>query len=170
MLAGLSAHTAVMAQTGLPAELKWPNDLLLNGKKVGGILTEMYAEPNAVRFVIVGIGINLGQEKFPGELGATATSLRKETGQAHSRLELLVKLLSQFETDYNRFLREGAAYVVQRFELVSGFANGKRVRVETGRETFVGTTDGLSPEGLLIVKREDGGSVTVIAGDVSEVR
>jgi len=170
MLAGLSAHTAVLAQTGLAAELKWPNDLLLNGKKLGGILTEMYAEPNAVRFVIVGIGINVGQEKFPGELAGTATSLRKETGRSHSRLEILVKLLSQFETDYNRFLQEGAGYVVRRFELVSSFANGKRVRVDTGRETFVGTTDGLSAEGLLIVKKEDGGMVTVIAGDVGEIK
>jgi len=170
MLAGLSAHTAVLAQTGLSAELKWPNDLLLNGKKLGGILTEMHAEPNAVRFVIVGIGINVSQEKFPGELAATATSLRKETGRLHSRLEILVKLLSQFETDYNRFLREGAGYVVQRFELISSFANGKRVRVDTGRETFVGTTEGLSAEGLLMVKKEDGGSVTVIAGDVTEER
>jgi BirA family biotin operon repressor/biotin-[acetyl-CoA-carboxylase] ligase len=169
MLAGLSAHTAVLAQTGLSAELKWPNDLLLNGKKLGGILTEMYAEPNAVRFVIVGIGINVAQEKFPGELATTATSLRKETGRLHSRLEVLVKLLSQFETDYNRFLREGAPYVVQRFELVSNFANGKRVKVDTGRETFLGTTDGLSAEGLLIVKKADGGRVTVIAGDVGEV-
>jgi BirA family transcriptional regulator, biotin operon repressor / biotin---[acetyl-CoA-carboxylase] ligase len=170
MMAGLSAHTAVLAQTGLSAELKWPNDLLLNGKKLGGILTEMHAEPNAVRFVIVGIGINVGQERFPGDLAGTATSLRKETGRLHSRLEVLVKLLSQFETDYNRFLLEGAPYVVQRFELVSSFANGKRVKVDTGRETFVGTTAGLSAEGLLIVKREDGGSVTVIAGDVSEVK
>jgi biotin-(acetyl-CoA carboxylase) ligase len=96
--------------------------------------------------------------------------LRKETGRLHSRLEILVKLLSQFETDYNRFLREGAGYVVQRFELVSSFANGKRVKVDTGRETFVGTTEGLSAEGLLMVKKEDGGSVTVIAGDVTEER
>jgi BirA family biotin operon repressor/biotin-[acetyl-CoA-carboxylase] ligase len=170
MLAGLSAHTAVLAQTGLAPELKWPNDLLLNGKKLGGILTEMYAEPNAVRFVIVGIGINVSQEKFPGELAGTATSLWKETGRSHSRLEVLVKLLSQFETDYNRFLREGAAYVVQRFELVSGFANGKRVKVDTGRETFVGTTYGLSADGLLMVMKENGTSTTVIAGDVTEVK
>jgi BirA family biotin operon repressor/biotin-[acetyl-CoA-carboxylase] ligase len=170
MMAGLSAHTAVLAQTGLAAELKWPNDLLLNGKKIGGILTEMYAEPNAVRFVIVGIGINVNQEKFPEGLAGTATSLRKETGRLYSRLEFLVKLLSQFETDYNRFLREGAPYVVQRFELVSNFASGRRVRVDTGMETYLGTTDGLSPEGLLIVKKDGGASATVIAGDVSEVR
>ncbi len=170
MLAGLSAHSAVEAQTGLTAELKWPNDLLLNGKKFGGILTEMHAEPNSVRFVIIGIGINVNQEKFPGELAATATSLRKETGRQESRLEFLLRLLSQFETDYNRFLREGAPYVVQRFELVSSFASGKRVRVDTGMETYQGTTAGLSPEGLLIVKKDEGAMVTVISGDVSEVR
>jgi len=170
MLAGLSAHTAVLAQTGLAAELKWPNDLLIGGKKICGILTEMHAEPSAVRFVIVGIGINVNQEKFPGELAATATSLRRETGRSYSRLELLVKLLAQFETDYNRFLREGAPYVVERFELISSFARGRRVRVETGTETYLGTTDGLSAEGLLIVKRDSGVSGAVIAGDVSELK
>jgi len=169
MLAGLSAHTAILAQTGLAAELKWPNDLLLNGKKLGGILTEMHAEPSTVRFVIVGIGINVNQEKFPAELTAIATSLRQETSRLHSRLEFLVKLLGQFETDYNRFLREGAAYVVERFELVSSFASGRRVRVDTGTESYLGTTDGLSPEGLLIVKKDGGASAAVIAGDVTEV-
>jgi BirA family biotin operon repressor/biotin-[acetyl-CoA-carboxylase] ligase len=170
MMAGLSAHTAILAQTGLNAELKWPNDLLLNGKKLGGILTEMHAEPSTVRFVIVGIGINVNQEKFPAELSGIATSLRREAGRTFSRVELLVKLLSQFETDYNRFLREGPAYVVERFQLISGFANGRRVRVDTGLQTYAGITDGLSPEGLLIVKKEDGGSVTVIAGDVAELK
>jgi len=170
MIAGLSAHAAIQAQTGLNAELKWPNDLLLNGKKIGGILTEMHAEPNQVRFVIVGMGINVNQEKFPGELAPSATSLRKETGQVHSRLELLVRLLREFETDYNRFLREGSASVVERFALVSNFANGKRVRVDTGAEVYVGATCGLTPEGLLQVQKEGGPVMTVIAGDVTEVR
>jgi len=170
MMAGLSAHTAILAQTGLNAELKWPNDLLLNGRKLGGILTEMHAEPSAVRFVIVGIGINVNQEKFPAELSGIATSLRRESGRTFSRVELLVKLLSQFETDYNRFLREGPGYVVERFQLISNFASGRRVRVDTGMETYQGTTDGLSPEGLLIVRKEDGARVTVIAGDVGEVK
>lgn len=169
MLAGLSAHAAIQAQTGLTLELKWPNDLLLNGKKVGGILTEMHAEPSAVRFVIVGIGINVNQEKFPAEIAAMATSLRKECGKMNYRLELLVRLLAQFETDYNRFLREGAGFVVERFLNVSKFAKGRRVRVDIGLETYVGTTAGLSPEGLLLVEKDAGPLVTVIAGDVSEV-
>ena len=168
MLAGLSAHSAIQAQTGLSAELKWPNDILMDGKKVGGILTEMHAEPTQVRFVIVGIGINTNQEKFPHDIASLATSLRKESGRTHSRLELLVRLLNEFESDYNRFLREGARYVVERFERVSSFASGKRVRVETGVETYFGTTAGLTSDGLLQVKREEGPVTMVVAGDVTE--
>jgi BirA family transcriptional regulator, biotin operon repressor / biotin---[acetyl-CoA-carboxylase] ligase len=170
MLAGISAQTAIAAQTGMSPELKWPNDVLLNGKKVGGILTEMHAEPNAVRFVIVGIGINVNQEKFPPELSGTATSIRKESGRMSYRLELLVRLLTQFESDYNRFLREGPAFVVARFESVSSFAKGRRVRVDTGAESYSGVAAGLSAEGLLLVQRDNGSLVTVIAGDVTEVR
>ncbi len=170
MLAGLSLHSAILAQTGLNAELKWPNDILIDGKKLGGILTEMHAEPSQVRFVIVGIGLNVNQEKFPAELLSIATSLCKESGKSHSRLELLVRLLREFETDYNRFLREGPSYVVGRFREVSQFADGKRVRVDTGRDSYSGRTAGLSAEGLLLVTKDDGETVTVVAGDVSEVR
>ena len=170
MLAGVSLHSAILAQTGLNTELKWPNDILIDGKKLGGILTEMHAEPSQVRFVIVGIGLNVNQEKFPAELASIATSLRTESGKSHSRLELLVRLLREFETDYNRFLREGPSYVVGRFAEVSQFADGKRVRVDTGRDTYSGRTAGLSSDGLLLVKKDDGDTVTVVAGDVSEVR
>jgi len=170
MMAGLSAHSAVQAVMGLAVDLKWPNDLLIRGKKVGGILTEMHAEPNQVRFVIVGIGINVNQEKFPGELANTATSLRAETGKPQSRMGLLVRLLREFEADYNRFLREGVASVVARFESVSSYAKGKRVRVTNGTESYTGTTMGLGPEGLLQVEREDGRVTAVISGDVTEAR
>jgi BirA family biotin operon repressor/biotin-[acetyl-CoA-carboxylase] ligase len=170
MMAGLSAHAAIQAQTGLNVDLKWPNDLLIRGKKVGGILTEMHAEPAQIRFVIVGIELNVNQEKFPAELIAIATSLRVESGKPQSRLELLVRLLREFENDYNRFLREGVESVVARFEEVSTYAKGKRVRVTNGMESYVGTTAGLGPEGLLQVERDDGKVMTVIAGDVTEAR
>ncbi|OLC95708.1 MAG: biotin--[acetyl-CoA-carboxylase] ligase [Acidobacteria bacterium 13_1_40CM_4_58_4] len=170
MMAGLSAHAAVEAVTGLAVDLKWPNDLIIRGKKVGGILTEMHAEPGQVRFVIVGIGLNVNQEKFPGELASIATSLRLETGKPQSRMELLVRLLREFESDYNRMLREGVASVVKRFEVISSYAHGKRVRVTNGTESYLGTTAGLGPEGLLQVERDDGRVVTVIAGDVAEAR
>jgi len=168
MMAGLSARTAIQAQTGLPVDLKWPNDLLVSGRKVGGILTEMHAEPGQVRFVIVGIGLNVNQERFPAEAGGGATSLRVEGGRAQSRLELLVRLLREFERDYNEFMNDGPAGVIERFTRVSSYANGKRVQVSNGRENFTGTTAGLGPEGLLQVKRDSGQIITVIAGDVTE--
>jgi BirA family biotin operon repressor/biotin-[acetyl-CoA-carboxylase] ligase len=170
MMAGLSAHAAIQAQTGLNVDLKWPNDLLLRGKKAGGILTEMHAEPAQIRFVIVGIGLNVNQEKFPPELSAIATSLRVESGKPQSRLELLVRLLLEFENDYNRFLADGAESVTSRFTAVSSYAHGKRVRVANGNDSFAGVTAGLGPEGLLLVKRDGGQIVTVIAGDVTEER
>lgn len=170
MMAGVVAHAAIEAQTGLRVDLKWPNDLLIGGKKVGGILTEMHAEPSLVRFVIVGLGINVNQVKFPGELGSTATSLRAASGVPQLRAELLVRLLREFETDYNQFLREGGQRVTERFARVSSYANGKRVQVSSGTGWYAGTTAGLSPEGLLRVTREDGQTVTVIAGDVREAR
>jgi len=170
MLAGLSAHAAIQAQTGLAVDLKWPNDLVIGGKKAGGILTEMHAEPSLVRFVIVGIGINVNQDKFAGELAATATSLRIASGKQQSRLELLARLLREFESDYNRFLKHGPANVTSRFEAVSSYARGKKVEVSSGFESYAGITAGLSPEGLLQVQREDGTLMKVFAGDVKEIR
>src|SRR5262245_688958 len=122
MMAGLSAHAAIRSQTGLAPDLKWPNDLMLGGRKAGGILTEMQADTSLVRFVAVGIGINVNQERFPSELAATATSLRAESGKSQSRLDLLARLLREFESDYNRFLREGSLFVTERFTAVSSYA------------------------------------------------
>jgi len=170
MMAGLSAHAAIQEVTGLSVDLKWPNDLIIRGKKAGGILTEMHAEPCQIRFVVVGIGLNLNQEKFPPELADLATSLRQETGKPQSRMELLVRLLRAFESDYNRFTREGVPGVLKRFEVLSSYAHGKRVRVTNAAESYLGTTVGLGPEGLLQVERDDGQVVTVIAGDVAEAR
>src|SRR6202163_2398617 len=170
MMAGLSAHAAIQGVSGLNVDLKWPNDLLVNGKKVGGILTEMHAEPTQVRFVIVGIGINVNQEKFPADLTGKSTSLRMETGRPQSRLEVLVQFLRQFERDYQEMLREGAKSVVKRFEATSSYTRGKRVRVTNGRESFTGVTAGLEEEGLLRVKRDTGETTTVIAGDITEIR
>jgi BirA family biotin operon repressor/biotin-[acetyl-CoA-carboxylase] ligase len=168
MMAGLSAFSAIRAQNDFEPDLKWPNDILVGGKKLGGILTEMHAEPNQVRFVIVGIGINVNQEKFPADLSAIATSLRVETGRPQSRLELLVKLLREFETDYNQFITNGPENVVRNFESASSFTRGERVRVTNGPEGYAGVTDGLSPEGFLRVRPDGRGeSITVIAGDVT---
>jgi len=170
MMAGLSARTAITDATGLAVDVKWPNDLLVHGKKIAGILTEMHAEPSQVRFIIVGIGINVNQDKFPAEIAGVATSLRVASGKVQSRADILIRLLREFENDYNRFLQEGAASIVKRFEEVSSYARGKRVQVTNGSEAFIGVTAGLAPEGLLRVKRDGGDVVTVVSGDVTELR
>ena len=96
--------------------------------------------------------------------------MRTETATNQSRLELLARLLREFESDYNRFLREGASSVTTRFSKASSYAVGRKVRVANGADSFTGVTAGLAPEGLLQVEREDGRVVTVIAGDVSEIK
>lgn len=168
LLVGLAAHDAVADQTDLKPDLRWPNDLLLSDKKFCGILTEMHAEPDRVQFVIVGLGMNVNHARMPDELAPIATSLRMETGQVHSRVELVARLLRRLEHDYNQFLREGPEPVLARFAEVSSYARGKRVRVATAAETYTGTTAGLEANGLLRVEREDGRTQVVVAGDVTE--
>ncbi len=168
LLAGLAARDAVLEQTGLSADIRWPNDLLLSGKKFCGILTEMHAEPDKVRFLIIGIGLNVNHAKFPDDIARIATSLRVESGRPHSRLELLVKLLRHLDRYYHQFLAAGAAPILSRFEEVSSYARGKRVRVATGGGSYAGTTAGLDPSGLLRVQRDDGATEAVLSGDITE--
>lgn len=168
LAAGLAARDAVAEQTGAAPDLRWPNDLLLNKKKFGGILTEMHAEPDRVHFVVVGVGINVNHETLPAELRGTATSLRIETGRAHSRNELVVRILRGLDGYYNQFLRQGGEAILRRFAEVSSYCEGKRVRVATAKETFLATTAGLEPTGVLRVRRENGKTEPVLAGDVRE--
>jgi BirA family biotin operon repressor/biotin-[acetyl-CoA-carboxylase] ligase len=168
MVAGLAVRDAVEEETGIAPDLRWPNDLLARGKKFCGILTEMYAEPSQIRFVVVGIGINVNHAMIPAELAPIATSLRILTGRPASRLQLVVRLLHHLENYYNRFLSEGVQPILARFTEVSSYARGKRVRIAALDESYVGTTDGLEPNGLLRVRRDDGKISVVISGDVSE--
>ena len=170
LVAGLAARDAAAEDLDALPDVRWPNDLLVGGRKFCGILTEMHAEPDRIHHAVVGIGMNVNQSKMPDDLGDIATSLRIETGKTHSRLELLIRLLRSLDRYYNQFLAEGAAPIVRRFAEVSSFFKGKRVRITTATETFIGTTAGLEPSGVLRVARDDGGGiVAVLSGDVAEV-
>jgi BirA family transcriptional regulator, biotin operon repressor / biotin---[acetyl-CoA-carboxylase] ligase len=170
LVAGLAAHDAIAEETGLSPDIRWPNDVMLNGKKVCGILTEMQAEIDRVHFAAVGIGVNVNQHKMPAELAAIATSLRSETGRTHSRLELLARLLRHLDRYYNQFVGEGTGPIVRRFAEVSSYGEGKRVRIVNGKDSFIGTTAGLEPSGILRVRREDGRIESLISGIVSEAQ
>jgi BirA family biotin operon repressor/biotin-[acetyl-CoA-carboxylase] ligase len=169
MVAGLAVRDAVFEEMEIAPDLRWPNDLLLAGKKFCGILTEMHAEPDRVHFVIVGIGVDVNHTAMPADLVPTATSLRMVTGKSHSRLEIVVRLLRRLETYYNLFVEEGPAPIVARFTEVSSYAKGKRVRITSTGKSYTGTTEGLEPSGLLRVRRDDTGRIEiVVSGDVSE--
>src|SRR6202171_6510259 len=143
MVAGLAVRDAILEQTGLTPDLRWPNDLLFGRKKFCGILTEMNAEQDQIHFVAVGIGINVNHDRIPGELSKIATSLRIETKHAQSRIEIVARLLRHLDSYYNRFVSEGPEAIVARFSEVSSYARGKRVRIETASESYTGTTEGL---------------------------
>ncbi len=170
LVAGLAARDASAEELDVAPDIRWPNDLLARGRKFGGILTEMRAEPDRIHYAVVGVGINVNQTRMPPELDGIATSLRIETGRTHSRLDLLIRLLRNLDRYYNQFIAEGPQPILRRFAEVSSFFQGKRVRITTSSETFTGTTAGLEPNGVLRVVREDGGgSEAIISGDVAEV-
>jgi len=169
LVAGLAARDAAAEDLDSVPDIRWPNDLLVGGKKFGGILTEMHAEPDRIHYAVVGIGINVNQSKMPAEIAEIATSLKIETRKSHSRLELLVRMLHHFNRYYEQFLASGAQPILRRFAEVSSYFRGKRVRISTHSETFTGTTAGLEASGVLRVARDDGkGTELILSGDVSE--
>jgi len=168
IVAGLAVRDAILEQTGIAPDLRWPNDLLFGRKKFCGILTEMNAEQDRIHFVAIGIGINVNHLKIPEDLAEIATSLRIETGRIYSRVEVVARLLRHLDSYYNRFISEGAESIVARFTEVSSYARGKRVRIATTTGTYVGTTEGLEPGGLLRVKRDDGRTLPIISGTLTE--
>jgi BirA family biotin operon repressor/biotin-[acetyl-CoA-carboxylase] ligase len=150
--------------TGLAADLRWPNDLLLNDKKFCGILTEMNAEPTRVRYVVVGIGVNVNHSALPARLREIATSLRLESGHEWPRLGLVAALLQSLHREYRTLSPATVSSILRRFEQHSSYARGKRVRVEEDGG-FEGVTDGLDARGFLRV-RTDAGIKTVLSGGV----
>jgi len=169
LVAGLAARDAAAEDLDTVPDVRWPNDLLVGGRKFAGILTEMHAEPDRIHYAVVGVGVNVNQSKMPEDLADIATSLRIETGKAVSRLEVLIRLLRSLDRYYNQFIAEGATPILRRFAEVSSYFKGKRVRITTATETFTGTTAGLEPSGVLRVARDDGrGIVPVLSGDVAE--
>jgi len=164
---GLAVQSAVAEiSPGVRPDLKWPNDVLLGTRKFGGILTEMNSEATRVRHLVVGVGINVNQTKFPAELREIATSLKAATGTEWSRVELCAGLLKSLDREYRNVLENAGAResVLQRFEKNSSSARGRRVRVEENGG-IEGVTEGLDPRGFLQVRTAEGLN-TVLSGTV----
>jgi BirA family biotin operon repressor/biotin-[acetyl-CoA-carboxylase] ligase len=165
---GLAAQSALRTITQLNIDIRWPNDLLLSDKKLGGILVETAVEPDAtLRYAVIGIGINLNHASFPSELAPLATSLRIATGQIISRQALLLALLRALDYELTQ-LEANDTTLLERFTSASTWVSGKRVQVpEQGG--YTGTTAGLDPQGFLVVNADDGTQRTVLSGGVREL-
>jgi len=167
LAAGLAVHAAVQqVDSRVSPDLKWPNDLLIEGKKFCGILTEMNAEVTRVRYIVVGIGINVNQARFPADLQPIATSLRLASGTEWSRVELCAALLKSLDREYHDLLQKPGAHesILKRFQERSSSARGRQVQVEENGG-FEGVTEGLDPRGFLQVRTAQGVR-TVLSGTV----
>ena len=174
LIAAVAVQDAVRETTGLAADIRWPNDLLINEKKFAGILTEMSSEGSKVHHAVIGVGVNVNQERFPDELRETATSLRLESGRELSRVEVAAALIRAVDREYRALLRAVTSPIrtpavrfepiMRRIESRSSYSQGKLVHVDEDGG-YHGITDGLDPRGFLRV-RTDKGLRIVVSGSV----
>lgn len=158
---GLAAADAIAELAGVECDLRWPNDVLIGGRKCAGILTELHGDA-----VVAGIGINVNHAAFPGELAAIATSLRIATGREHSREDLLNILLDKVGYGVKLLTTEGRGPILDLFAASSSYVRGRRVTVELPEGEVTGTTDGLDDAGFLLLRRDNGERTVILAGGV----
>jgi BirA family biotin operon repressor/biotin-[acetyl-CoA-carboxylase] ligase len=164
--AAIAMAEAVEKETGLDILIKWPNDLVLQGKKICGILLELSGDVETIAYVVVGTGLNVGEKAYPPELSASAVSLQEVLGRKVERAPVLRSYLAAMEKHMDILSREGLPGILQAYERKSCTLQ-RAVRVSGGGEEFLGTAAGLDENGALLVKLEDGTIRHVLAGDVS---
>jgi len=166
IVAALAVNSAIREQTGLSSFIKWPNDIIIEGRKVCGILTEMAGLSQGIPDIVTGIGINANRSEFPEEVRDSATSLALEKGEKINRNALIGKILNRFECYYQQFLRsrdlselkaEYEEFLVNR---------GKQVRVLEREGEYTGTALGINEQGVLLVESKDE-IREIISGEVS---
>jgi len=165
MLASLAVVHSIETATGLKAEIKWPNDVLINGRKVCGILIESDVQGNKVNYSVIGIGVNVSLDLagFP-EILSIATSLADELGREVSRLKVMRCLLVEIEKLYLVLSSGGSIFEEWRDRLVT---LGKRVRATTGDIVYDGVAESVAPDGSLWLRGLDGSLTRIVAGDVT---
>jgi BirA family biotin operon repressor/biotin-[acetyl-CoA-carboxylase] ligase len=167
LVAGLAVSEAIDEVTGLESQIKWPNDVVIDGKKVCGILTEMSAEPDQISHIEVGIGINVNMESFPEEIAKTATSLKIQSGQTVSRASLVEQITRCFAKYYSLFIETqdmSSMLDIYTKRLVN---KDNVVLIEQGKTKFRGIARGINEDGELLVELEDKTMRTVMSGEVS---
>ncbi len=164
LIASVATAMAIRKISSLPALIKWPNDVFIKNKKISGILTEIAARPDAIKFLILGIGINVNTPKE--FLPAEATSISEELGQSINRIALARELLRELEKYYLLFNHKGFQCIIKEWKNLSATL-GSRVRVADSENVYEGQAVGIDNiTGSLIVRKDNGFSRTVLSGDV----
>jgi BirA family biotin operon repressor/biotin-[acetyl-CoA-carboxylase] ligase len=167
LMGAVAVASAIRRTCGVQAAIKWPNDILISGKKVAGLLTEMSAEPDRIKHIALGIGVdvNMALGELPLDIRALTTTLAAQAGRKIDRTALLRQILIDLEHWYRVFLHNDADVLREWEEL--NMTIGKRVAVSGLGETLEGLAQGIDSEGRLIIKFNDGSVKTVAAGDVT---
>ena len=165
MLASLAVAHSIEAVTGLKSQIKWPNDVLIDGKKVCGILTESKSRGNIIDYAIIGIGlnVNLGLSNFP-EISPTATSLSEELGRDVPLLDITQQLLMEIERLYLTLLAGESIYEEWRDNLVT---LGREIQVRSGETVYEGIAESVARDGSLLLRNSDGSLTKIVAGDTT---
>lgn len=170
-LSAVAVARAIEGTTALKPEIKWPNDVLIKGRKVAGLLNEMSAETDGINFVILGIGVNLNMTaaQFPRDVRTPATSLLLEQGRPVNRVQFAVAMLAELDRLYADFLRHGFGPVRDEWQQRCN-ANGREVVVSDGGvDTVRGMFHGIDGDGALLVRCPDGMVERILSGDVRVV-
>ncbi|MBT2760695.1 biotin--[acetyl-CoA-carboxylase] ligase [Paenibacillus sp. ISL-20] len=167
LLTGVAVCRAITKCAGVQTDIKWPNDILFQGKKVCGILLESATEDERVRYCIAGIGIsaNLKESDFPEELRGVATSIRMAGGATVNRTELIKSIMAEMEVLYELYNEQGFEPIASLWEALSGTV-GREVQVQTARDRFSGIATGLNRDGALLVRNQDDELIPVYSGEI----
>lgn len=167
LVMALATRKGIENATGLRSEIKWPNDLVLNKKKICGILTEMSTELMEIQYVIPGTGINVNQTEFPDDIKATATSLRIESGKVQKRSEIIAAIMEAFEGYYDTFIEtQDMSGLIEEYN--ANLVNlGNEVCVLDPAGEYRGVSEGINKDGALLVRLADGTLKEIISGEVS---
>jgi BirA family biotin operon repressor/biotin-[acetyl-CoA-carboxylase] ligase len=170
LMGAVAAASAIRSFCGLPATIKWPNDILLSGRKAGGLLTEMSAEPDRIRHIVLGIGldVNMDAAELPADVRGICTTLAAEAGASIDRTGLLRQLLRELERWYAVFL-SNSANVLEEWQALNSTV-GSRVSISGTGQVIVGVARAIDSEGRLVVRLDDGTDRTVAVGDVTLIR
>jgi BirA family biotin operon repressor/biotin-[acetyl-CoA-carboxylase] ligase len=167
LLSAVGVCQAIRKIAKVDCFIKWPNDLMVDGKKLGGILTEMNAEMDMVKFIIIGIGINVNTSE--SLLPIKATSLREKRGGRISRIDLVKQILIEIENEYILFQKEGFRPIISKWKKLSTTL-GHRVKVQFHNDHIEGQAIDIDSEGALLIRMDSGFTQRVIAGDILKIR